>query len=137
MTGEKLLQKWQKRLGLTEWHIVLKENCTPNDMCNDVCGECEIDEVHKIAVVRIIDRSYYGDRIVPYNFEKTLIHELLHIKFVFIDNSGNELRDRILHQNIEDLAKGFLLADKEYGDNDLGAIVLEDEKKCKTKKPTI
>lgn len=137
MTGEKLLQKWQKRFGLIEWHIVLKENCTPNDMLNDVCGECEIDEVHKIAIIRIIDRCYYGERIVPYNFEKTLIHELLHIKFVLIDNSENELHDRILHQNIEDLAKAFLLADKEYGNNEMGATILEDEKKCKTKKPTI
>lgn len=129
MTGEKLLQKWQKRLGLIEWHIVLKENCAPNDICNDVCGECEIDEVHKIAVVRIIDRCYYGERIVPYNFEKTLIHELLHIKFVFIDNSGNELHDRLLHQSIEDLAKGFVLADKEYGDGELGAILIEETEK--------
>lgn len=137
MTGEKLLQKWQNRLGLTEWHIVLKENCTPNDMCNDVCGECEIDEVHKIAIIRIIDRCYYGERIVPYNFEKTLVHELLHIKFVLIDNSENELHDRILHQNIEDLAKSFIFANKGWVDNDLGVIVLEDEEKCKTKKSII
>lgn len=42
------------------------------------------------------------------DFEKTLVHELLHIKFCFLWGSGNDLQDRITHQLINDLAKSLV-----------------------------
>ena len=104
-----LLVKWQKKLGLQDWLIIVDYACKPDDFADkDNCGECEYHEVNKIAKIRIIDPVYYGDRVIPFNFKQIFIHELLHIKFCFIDNSNNPLQDRLLHSIIEDLAKAFL-----------------------------
>lgn len=106
---DKLLKEWQHRLGLDDWKIVLKEDCSPNDMVlKDVVGETEFEEVNKCAVIRIITEKDYGDRIIPFNFEKTLIHELLHLKFCLLGESGNDLQNRIVHQLIEDMAKALV-----------------------------
>ena len=106
---DKLLKEWQHRLGLDDWKIVLKEDCSPNDMVlKDVVGETEFEEVNKCAVIRIITEKDYGDRIVSFNFEKTLIHELLHLKFCLLGESGNDLQNRIVHQLIEDMAKALV-----------------------------
>ena len=108
---EELLKEWQERLALTDWTIDLRDNCRICDfVLKDCCGECEWDIVHKCAVIRIMSESEYGDRIIPFDKEKTLVHELLHIKFALIDNSGNEVVDRYVHQLIEDLAKSFIKA---------------------------
>ena len=77
-----------------------------------VSGECVWDEVHKAATINIINEKDYGDRILPFDKEKTLVHELLHIKFCMIDNSGNELYNKLLHQLIEDVAKALVRAER-------------------------
>ena len=105
---EQLLQKWQKRLGLSEWVIRLDADAIPSDMMlRDVAGETEWTESNKSAVIRILNESCYGDRIVPFNFEKTLIHELLHLKLCLLGESGNDFQDRYVHQLIDDLARAF------------------------------
>ena len=106
---DKLLKEWQHRLRLDDWKIVLKEDCSPNDMVlKDVVGETEFEEVNKCAVIRIITEKDYGNRIIPFNFEKTLIHELLHLKFCLLGESGNDLQNRIVHQLIEDMSKALV-----------------------------
>lgn len=104
-----LLKEWQHRLGLDDWHIVLRENCSPNDMVlQSVSGECEKDEVNKCAVIRIISKKDYGDRILPFDKEKVLIHELMHIKFWLIENTENEMQNRVVHQLIDDMARALI-----------------------------
>lgn len=112
--NKQLLDYWQNILGLMDWKIVLKDNCSPNEMqLRDVCGETVFEEVNKCAVIRIIDEKDYGDRIIPFNFEKTLIHELLHLKFCLLGESGNDLQDRYVHQLIDDMARALFSARKQ------------------------
>lgn len=104
-----LLKEWKHILQLDDWNIELIENCSPNDMLlKDVAGETEWNEVGKTAIIRIIDKKDYGKRIEPFDFEKTLVHELLHCKFCLLEESGNDLQDRLVHQYIENLAKIFI-----------------------------
>lgn len=113
MKTHDLLNKWQKILDLEDWVIRLNEDVSPNDMqLQGVAGECVWDEIHKAATINIINEKDYGDRILPFDKEKTLVHELLHIKFCMIDNSGNELFDKLLHQLIEDMAKALVRAER-------------------------
>lgn len=110
---KKLLKKWQSILGLTDWVIDLRDNCAPDDfILKNVNGECEYNEMLKCAVIRLLDEKYYEKRVLPYDKEKTLIHELLHIKFSFLQESGNDLQERIVHQLIDDLAKSFIVVKK-------------------------
>ena len=109
-----LLQEWMDRLRLNDWVIKVNFNCSPNDMIlKDVCGETEWDEVNKCAKINIIDKKDYGDRIVPFDEEKTLVHELLHLKFSLLGENENELQNRLVHQLIDDLAKALIDAKKE------------------------
>lgn len=104
-----LLREWQHRLGLDDWYIVLRQNVSPNDMVLQGCsGECEKDEVNKCAVIRIIDKKDYGDRILPFDEEKILVHELMHLKFWIIENTENETQNRLVHQLIDDMAKALV-----------------------------
>lgn len=105
----KLLLEWQKTLNLSDWEIKLQENCSPNDMTlQGVQAETEWDEVNKCAVIRIIDEKDYGKRILPFDKEKALVHELLHIKLWWLQNSDCELQNRFVHQLIDDMAVCFI-----------------------------
>ena len=109
-----LMGEWQSILDLDDWTIKLNEDVSPNDMqLQGVSGECAWDEIHKAATINIINEKDYGNRILPFDKEKTLVHELLHIKFCMIDNSGNELFDKMLHQLIEDMAKALVRTKRE------------------------
>lgn len=73
---EKLLYEWKYRLGLHDWAIKLVDNCKPEDMSvEDVSGCTEWNEVGKQARIEMLDPQYYGGRIVPFDYEKTLVHE--------------------------------------------------------------
>ena len=105
----KLLKEWQRRLRLDDWNINLMYDCSPNDMMlKDVAGESEYVESDKIAVVRIVTEKDYGKRVVPFDFERILVHELLHCKFSLIYESENAIQNRIVHQYIDDMAKALV-----------------------------
>lgn len=104
-----LLVEWKHRLGLDDWHIVLEQECSPNDMTlSGVQGECERDEVNKCGVIRVLCEKDYGNRILPFDKEKVLVHELMHFKFVFLEMNENELQNRLVHQYIDDLARALV-----------------------------
>jgi hypothetical protein len=105
------LKEWQERLFLTDWVIKVHINCAPQEMTiADVVGSNIWQEINKSSVIRILIPIYYGDRILKYCAEKTLVHELLHIKFCLFGESGNDLQDRIQHQNVEEMAKSLIMA---------------------------
>ena len=105
-----LLAEWKSRLGLSDWEIVVNENVSPYNMETlGVAGECIWDEVHKAATINLCDERDYGDRVLPFDKEKTLVHELLHIKFCMIEGE-NETVNCLTHQLIEDLAKALVKA---------------------------
>lgn len=105
------LEEWIDRLNLTDWTITFQDCVDPADMILPDCvGATEWVEVGKYARIQIIDPDFYGKRIAPFDFEKTLVHELLHLKFCLLDESGNTLQDRIVHQLVDDLARALVEA---------------------------
>lgn len=109
-----LLKKWQKRLYLTDWVVDFRPNSVPSDfVLQDCVGETEWQEVNKTAIIRIVKPDCYGQRIVPFDFEKTLVHELLHLKFCLLGESGNDLQDRYVHQLIDELARALVASERE------------------------
>lgn len=104
-----LLEEWQKRLDLQDWRIKLFKNCKPEEMTiQGVDGCTEWTEPIKTARIEIIDPQYYGDRIVPFDYEKTLVHELLHLKTCLVSDMVDDLQARYMHQMIDDLARAFV-----------------------------
>ena len=107
--GEDLLKEWQTRLGLQDWRIKLNDNCKPEDMVmEDVAGCTEWTECNKTARIDILGEQFYGERITPFDYEKTLVHELLHLKTSLVSDNVPDLQARYMHQMIDDLARAFV-----------------------------
>jgi len=107
--GKELLKEWTERLGLQEWRIKLLDNCRPDDMVmSDVSGCTDWTECLKTARIEIIDPMFYGERIVPFDYEKTLVHELLHLKTSLVSSEVPDLQERVAHQLIDDLARALV-----------------------------
>ena len=100
-----LAKYWQRALRLSDWHIEYCLDLQPHQMSiPNTVGCSTVDEVHKTAIVEILDEAAYPqDLVLPYSFTRTLIHELLHVKMCMLDDVS-EMQSRILHQIIEDIA---------------------------------
>ena len=111
--AERLLKEWQERLGLQNWRISLKVNC-PVEEIGENSGLTEWQEVNQTAMIRICRKEDYGQRVVPFDFEKTLVHELLHLKLCLLTDVDNEFQARYGHMLLDELARAFVDA-KRWG----------------------
>jgi hypothetical protein len=108
---EALLAVWKVWLGLVDWRIKLKPKCKPEEMeIENVAGCTAWSESIKTARIEIIDPKYYGDRVVPFDWEKTLVHELLHLKLCLVSDGVDAFQERYMHQIIDDLARALVTA---------------------------
>lgn len=71
-----------------------------------------LHESHQ-AIVQMLDPVDFDNDLFSYDYEKTLVHELLHLRFSDLENSGDPLRDKLTHQLIDDLARAFICASKD------------------------
>lgn len=113
---ERLMKEWQNRLGLHDWRIKLADHCRPENMAlQDVSGDVDWTESTKTARIEILDEQFYGDRIVPYDYEEILVHELMHLKLSLVADMVNDLQARYMHQIIDDLARALVDAKRNGG----------------------
>ena len=111
-----LLNEWEERLGLQDWLITLKYNCKFSDLeLENACGETNWEDTIKTATIKIVSPKEYGnDRIVAFDFEQILVHELLHIKFGLLSFTQQDYNGKVVaelrHQLIDDLARALVMA---------------------------
>lgn len=114
MTEEKateLFEKWRKILHLEAWDIRFKWKVRARDMnLPDSVGCTTFNNISKQAIIHMLDPVDFENDLFEYDYEKTLVHELLHLKFADLDDSGDPLRDKLTHQMIDDLARAFVNA---------------------------
>lgn len=109
------LDEWKKALFLDDW-IIKAIVCEPNELDEGNCGENEFDMVNKSCVIRILDKKYYGKRIMKYCAEKILVHELLHCKYNWLcppDTMEGKYMDTLDHSLLEQMAKSLIMV--KYG----------------------
>ena len=98
-----LLTEWKNRLGLEKWTITALLNCGPSEINERFAGEAEYQSSIRSGSIRVLAQKYHEDED-DYDFEQTLVHELLHLKLgIFWDNAQGIAQD-LLHQTIEELA---------------------------------
>ena len=68
----------------------------------------QIDLIPSADVVPVVRCGECKHSAVDFEDRKTLVHELLHLKFCLLGDSGNDLQDRYVHQLIDDLARAFV-----------------------------
>ena len=83
------LKWWQEKLFLTNWIIEARISEPCDFVIEKSMGENEFDMVNQSCVIKILDRKYYGDRIMRYCAEKVLVHELLHCKYNWLANENS------------------------------------------------
>ena len=107
------LDEWKKILFLEDW-IIKATIVAPDEFLEeDVCGENEFDQVNKCCVIRIMDKKYYGNRVMKYCAEKILVHELLHCKYNWLmppNTLEGKYFDTMEHSLIEQMAKSLIMA---------------------------
>ena len=113
MTEEKakqLFEKWVKILHLESWEIEFKWKVRGTHMnLPDSCGCSTFNYSTGQAVIQMIDPDDYpADTSFEYDYEKTLVHELLHLKFAAIDDDENRLMNKMLHRLIDDMARALV-----------------------------
>ena len=110
-----LLEEWQERLGLQDWAIGLRYNCRQEDLeLEEAAGETHWNYTLKTAIIYIVSEEVFGERILDFDFEKTLVHELLHLKFSLFDIGKKDYESNVLdlarHGLIDDLARALVMA---------------------------
>lgn len=112
-----LCEKWQKRLRLQDWivHVVVKRIY---DMAPDTAGRCEWEIRNKQALIKILDERDYDPTIMlPFDQEKTLVHELIHLHMSPFDRKKeedeNELDIIAKEQAVECIAWGLVTVARE------------------------
>jgi hypothetical protein len=104
-----LLKEWQDRLFLHSWRITIRPKCKPDEMQSGCWGSTEWVEVNKTARIDIVDPDCLTDKMIPFDFEVVLVHELLHLKFALLsDNSDCNIESRYVHQLIDEMARSFV-----------------------------
>lgn len=105
--AKRLFEKWRDRLHLEAWDIRFEWKVRQRDMyVDESCGCTRYEHSTRQAVIQILDEvDTDGVFEFSFDYERILVHELLHIKFSDLEDSGNELRDKLLHQLVDDMAK--------------------------------
>lgn len=78
-----LLAYWRPRLGLSDWLIDLDVVNFDQQISNTVWGSTSVDLGYRWAGIRMTDPDLIPDSqahpSIPYDMERTLVHELLHV----------------------------------------------------------
>ena len=104
-----IMDEWVKRLGLEKWTIEATPNCNPSEIGDERAGESRVKHSIKHAKIKILASQFFEEP-EEYDFEKTLVHELLHVKFGLLWDNLTDLAQDVLHQTIEELATALVEA---------------------------
>lgn len=109
--ANELFRKWVAILQLGCWDIRFQWCVRDRDMnLSNSVGCTSFNHESRQAIVQMLDPVDFQNDSFDYDYEKTLVHELLHLKFSDVDDSGDPLRDKMTHQLIDDLARAFVVA---------------------------
>lgn len=115
-TEEELLElskEWQNRLLLSNW-IIGFALVSSRELSNiEFAGESNVQWVNRCGTVSILRKEDIPqDMLMKQPMEMTLIHELLHFKFMGFDNTSLEgcYWNEKQHQLLEDMAKALYMA---------------------------
>lgn len=108
---EASLKEWQERLFLTDWIIRIKFD-------SEIEAFAEVSKVTEVQSAIIYIRPFdevTSGKNTKYCAEKSLVHELLHLKLDLADFDGNLPIEAVVflytqHQKIEQMAKSLIMA---------------------------
>lgn len=109
------LREWQRILFLDDW-IITANFVEPHEMKNRNCaGENEFQPVNRCAAICILKSEHWPPSAIAKQCQEvTLIHELLHCKFLLVENDRPSVEDAYYetaqHAMLEQMAKSLIMA---------------------------
>lgn len=105
---QKLLSYWKRKLFLDDW--IIHARLVPPEEINGYAGKNIFTFVDKsssilIADIPLKDREEFVSKVCD---ECTLVHELLHCKYNFLEDEGT-YEDVLEHQKLEQMAKTLIM----------------------------
>lgn len=120
-TVDDLCQKWQTLLRLRDWDIDVELFSAREFSGEDRQGEVFYDISTGQAIIHLLDVDTKLDTPFPYDLEKVLVHELLHLHFaIFEPEQEDKLRHDLWERTVERMAKTMLLLYRQRNTEDLG-----------------
>lgn len=109
-----LLSYWIKTLHLEDWKITFYPEEKQEDLGDTTYNALTTwEESNKTAVIQILNPK---EADTNFDYEETLVHELLHLKFCLLHNDINDFEGRYIHQIIDDIAKALIKVRREKDD---------------------
>ncbi len=111
---QKLCERWQKRLRLSDWHVVVKL-CRLNEMGRDCVGCIFVYNESKDAVMMVLsplDLPLITEHFAQEesNYDLTIVHELLHLHFAPFQEDDTTPRGLAQEQAINCLSQALVSA---------------------------
>lgn len=120
-TVDDLCQKWQALLRLRDWDIHVELFSAREFSEEDRQGEVFYDISTGQAIIHLLDVDAKLDTPFPYDLEKVLVHELLHLHFaIFEPEQEDKLRHDLWERTVERMAKTMLLLHRQGNIENLG-----------------
>lgn len=108
-TVDDLCQKWQTLLRLRDWDIHVELFSAREFSEEDRQGEVFYDISTGQAIIHLLDVDAKLDTPFPYDLEKVLVHELLHLHFaIFEPEKEDSLRHDLWERTVEKMAQIML-----------------------------
>lgn len=106
---DELCRKWQKILRLEDWEIHTELFSAREFEECDRQGEVVYDISTGQAIIHLLDVDARLDTPFPYDLEKVLVHELLHLHFaIFEPEKEDSLRHDLWERTVEKMAQIML-----------------------------
>jgi hypothetical protein len=106
--AEQQLRKWQKRLGLSDWEIIIRYSDT-HEMDGGPAKTKINDELQHADIRLLLPEDRQKNEPADKDIELDIIHELIHVRLWAIDPRTN---DSLLHicreQAVEWIAKALI-----------------------------
>lgn len=118
-TAQALFAKWVKILGLQDWEIRFHWKVRSYDMAaQDSRGVATYNMVKKQASIQMLDQQDDEEwEGFKFDYEKTLVHELMHLKLAVIDVDQDDehkdpVHEHVVHQMVDEFAKIMVNLDR-------------------------
>lgn len=114
------MEEWKPILGLSDWFIGIRL-CRIDELSDhEFAGESCAQHVNMFGTIQIRRKEDMPeDSMIKQPHELTLIHELLHFKFISMEEANRTIEgtfyDMKQHQLLEEMAKALFMA--KYGLN--------------------
>lgn len=106
---QKLCFEWQKVLRLSDWYVTVRFVPVKEMNSTSHLGMASYCRNHKIAKIKIIlERDYDDNSVTPYDAERTLIHELIHLHLAHNGIDYEDARNAEQEQAINALTDAFI-----------------------------